>query len=205
MKYISPAVEAYFESERYKLALFVSMDIGSTQLRYTSWSLPVLYNSKVYEPRGMDFENANYSTGRIVDEATFTLDDTDRVIYSALYGYVPDESEVKLRLVVLDELDKPVIDPFVLFLGFLDRWDYSPGKISISATSIFSQWMKSPSEVFSGSCRYKEFKGPLCNYSGTGAVYCDRTYDTCKMLGNTANYGGFRFLPSKVNKLLTAK
>ena len=39
-------------------------------------------------------------------------------------------------------------------------------------------------------CRYKEFKGELCGYTGD-AGNCDRTMSTCDSLGNLTRFGGF--------------
>jgi len=39
-------------------------------------------------------------------------------------------------------------------------------------------------------CRYEEFKGSLCKYSG-GQTECDRTFTQCIAYGNEANFGGF--------------
>lgn len=39
-------------------------------------------------------------------------------------------------------------------------------------------------------CRYKEFKGPLCGYSGP-ETECDRTFARCMELGNESRFGGF--------------
>lgn len=50
---------------------------------------------------------------------------------------------------------------------------------------------RSPPEVFlKKHCRYKEFKGNLCGYSGT-ATDCDRTWERCQELGNQKRFGGF--------------
>jgi len=38
-------------------------------------------------------------------------------------------------------------------------------------------------------CRYKQFKGPRCGYSGSQTV-CDRSYNTCFKLDNAARFGG---------------
>ena len=38
-------------------------------------------------------------------------------------------------------------------------------------------------------CRYKEFKGERCGYTGV-ATECDRTLEKCQELGNEKNFGG---------------
>lgn len=44
-------------------------------------------------------------------------------------------------------------------------------------------------------CRYKEFKGTLCGYSG-GETDCNRTFERCVALGNEARFGGFPGIPT---------
>ncbi|GAI73202.1 unnamed protein product, partial [marine sediment metagenome] len=38
-----------------------------------------------------------------------------------------------------------------------------------------------------------------CGYGG-GETWCDRTYARCVVLANSDNFGGFRWLPSIVDK-----
>lgn len=47
-----------------------------------------------------------------------------------------------------------------------------------------------PDRFLKGHCRYKEFKGSLCGYSGT-ETECNRTFERCRELGNQKRFGGF--------------
>ena len=50
--------------------------------------------------------------------------------------------------------------------------------------------VRSPRDRFlANHCRYKEFKGPKCGYTGVVGS-CDRTFKTCKDLGNSLRFGG---------------
>lgn len=50
---------------------------------------------------------------------------------------------------------------------------------------------RSPPDIFLQShCRYKEFKGSLCGYTGA-ETECDRTFARCKELNNQRRFGGF--------------
>lgn len=50
---------------------------------------------------------------------------------------------------------------------------------------------RSPRDRFlKGHCRYQEFKGSLCGYSGSDTE-CSRTYEDCCSKGNQARFGGF--------------
>jgi phage-related protein len=43
------------------------------------------------------------------------------------------------------------------------------------------------------------FKGTECAYSG-GESTCDQTYERCRFLSNTDNFGGDRFINSLMQK-----
>ena len=85
-----------------------------------------------------------------------------------------------------------------LFEGLIDSWSMDEGKIHIEVASILSRWNRRTLSRHSPSCRWPVFKGTYCTYSGNG-TWCDRTYKRCSALGNTANFGGFRWIPSIVD------
>lgn len=41
------------------------------------------------------------------------------------------------------------------------------------------------------SCRYKEFAGPECGYTGTAHTSCNRTLSDCRARGCSKRFGGF--------------
>jgi hypothetical protein len=90
-------------------------------------------------------------------------------------------------------------DSVVLFEGEIDRWQGPENEIEITVANIFSRWAQRTLAKQSASCRWKKFKGTECGYSG-GQDWCDRTYTRCNALGNTASFGGFRWLPSIIDK-----
>lgn len=50
---------------------------------------------------------------------------------------------------------------------------------------------RSPPDIFlQAHCRYKEFKGTYCQYSGS-ETDCDRTFEDCRSKGNESRFGGF--------------
>jgi len=81
----------------------------------------------------------------------------------------------------------------------IDDWDLDEERASVTLVTPFSQWARKTLSKYSPSCRWKVFKGTECGYSGA-ATWCDRTYARCQALGNTGNFGGFRWLFSIVDK-----
>jgi len=86
-----------------------------------------------------------------------------------------------------------------IFEGNLGNWWLDEEKISFTVTNQFSQWNQTTLNRHSPSCRWKKFKGIECGYEGS-ETWCNRTYARCQALDNTANFGGYRWLPSIVDK-----
>jgi phage-related protein len=62
-------------------------------------------------------------------------------------------------------------------------------KFTLGAENLSNK--RSPvSRYIKGHCRYKEFKGNRCGYSGD-ATDCNRTFERCRELGNQHRFGGF--------------
>lgn len=52
---------------------------------------------------------------------------------------------------------------------------------------------KTTNDYLECPCRHV-FKNTFCGYVG-GETWCDKTFKRCKSLDNTANFGGFRYMP----------
>lgn len=89
--------------------------------------------------------------------------------------------------------------PITVFKGYINKFDLDEEWIDIQIISALAAWNRRIIRKQSSTCRWLKFKGEECGYSGA-ETWCDRTYARCDALGNTANYGGFRWLPSIVNK-----
>jgi hypothetical protein len=94
------------------------------------------------------------------------------------------------------------VGPGVLtvFEGIIDAWTIDDRILKVTAKSEMSKWTQRPLSLHSVSCRWKDFKGTECGYAGA-ATWCDRTYSRCETLVNTVNFGGFRWLPSIMDKV----
>ena len=89
-----------------------------------------------------------------------------------------------------------------LFMGYIDAWELNEETLKLTAVSIMSAWSQTTLNLHSPSCRWKKFKdASTCKYAGD-ETWCDRTYSHCLVLENTANFGGFRWIPSIVDKTI---
>ncbi|MBW2024368.1 MAG: hypothetical protein JRH08_00725 [Deltaproteobacteria bacterium] len=86
-----------------------------------------------------------------------------------------------------------------LFNGQIDRWSLDEAQLVMTIADMNVQWARKPLSRHPASCRWRVFKGPECGYTGS-ETWCDRSYARCSALGNTANFGGFRWLPSIMDK-----
>jgi hypothetical protein len=200
MRDIDSNILAELAKQELRPFLLFDMEINSTHYRYTDCDVPIIFDSNTYSPRGFSFDRVNYGAHFIVDSVEIALDNLDSVMTSIFVGGTPQGSPVKLELVVLDSSYAIIGSASVtVFEGEIDSWDLDEEKLAITVTSIFSQWSQRTLSKHSASCRWKKFKGTECGYSG-GETWCDRTYARCVALANTANFGGFRWLPSIIDK-----
>lgn len=201
MKTLPGVMKTDLESQKYKQALLVYMDLPGEELRYTSWSNRLFYNSREYLSRGMELGSINFSSTHIVDKVSIKFDDVDRALYATLSGNNSGAYPVILTLAVLDSIGK-IAATLVVFDGTVDEWFYEPGSTEVVCASVFAQWARVTTSRFSASCRWRDFRGTECQYTGSG-IDCDRTYTTCFNFGNQEHFGGFRFTPSMINKRLS--
>ena len=89
--------------------------------------------------------------------------------------------------------------PITVFKGYLDGWAWDEEWIDVDVVCALASWSRKTVRKISSTCRWIKFKGVECQYAGE-ETWCDRTYARCDALSNTANFGGFRWLPSIMNK-----
>jgi hypothetical protein len=200
MRDIDANILAELAKQELRPFLLLDLAIGGSHYRYTDCDVPLYIEDDTYEPRGFSFTRIGYSSETIVDSVDISVDNLDQVLTSLFVGGTPQAETVILSLVVLDSSYEIVgATSAIVFQGRIDAWDLDEVTCSITVTSLFSQWSQHTLAKYSASCRWKQFKGAECGYSG-GETWCDRTYARCQALGNTDNFGGFRWLPSIVDK-----
>jgi hypothetical protein len=87
-----------------------------------------------------------------------------------------------------------------LFRGIIDSWIIDGDVVChITIANELILWNKKSLREHPASCSWI-FGGSECTYAGYASSWCDQSYDRCAALSNSANFGGFRFLPSLLNK-----
>lgn len=182
----------------------LNLTVEGQPFRYTDCDVPIYFGGDEFVPHPFAVESVNYSTAKIIDEATVEIDVLDQALTYYFVEYTPQGDPIGLRMVLLDDSFSVVGDAsFTLFSGEIDSWDLYPDeKIRITMTNEFARWDMNTINLHSPSCRWKVFKGVECQYVGS-ETECDRTYATCRdSYSNTDNFGGFRWLPEIEDKVI---
>lgn len=185
---------------------FFTLDLtdGETEYKYTTLDVPIYITasgttaSGTYLPKGFKFESINSTLSNIMDDATLRIDDLDDVLKAAFVGGVIRGQTASVHVGLLDS-DGEVIGTVLLFTGEVDSFTIDESEIRLVIGSIFTKWSHQAFNKHSSSCRWKVFRGVECTYSGI-ETWCDRSNTRCTVLTNTANFGGFKWLPSIENK-----
>ena len=178
---------------------------GDNTYKFTTLDVPITLTNNptgTFQPRGFDFESINYTLSNVMDDCTLRIDNLDSVLTSIFVGGTVEEKEASVYLGLINtaaDATSEVLATVLLFTGEVDSFELDETELRLVIGSIFTRWSNKAFNKHSSSCRWKVFKGIECKYSGD-QTWCDRSYTRCVALANTANFGGFRFLPSIENK-----
>lgn len=189
---------------------------------YTDNDVPIYYNGNRYIPLGFYFQNIGYSSSMAVDTVTLEINNQTSAFSAIVLGEDVRNYPavlyfgVRLRDTVgtmqwetgvewdsSTQWETPVgAYRFIteeIFRGIVGGWTIKGDSVvSIEIANELILWNKKTLRNHSSSCQWG-FKGTECAYAGT-QTWCDQSYDRCVELGNSDNFGGFRFLPALEEK-----
>jgi len=198
MKTFSANLIAALEDEEATGIVLLDMQFATT-LRYSNAEIPWYdASSNLYTPAAIDFGAVNYAPSGAVDTMKIGFPNIDLGMSAVVLGQDVIGKTVIVTVVILDTTDFAVVDTFESFRGIVDDWALDEDQVTFDLVNELILWRKETLRTASSSCPWP-FKGDECGYSG-GETACDRTYNRCTALGNTDNFGGFRFLPSIMEK-----
>ncbi len=210
----NPDMVAYFDEIKFERVIdgnwqHFDIKVGgfyTGAMKYLTFALDadaVDSNYALYQPRRMRIQSIGYGTQRIVDSVSLEIDNLNSELTPYFIGGNPQGSPATVGVVVLDENYQPVPnkrDGFQdIFDGVIDDWDMTARSVTLKIVPDYARWAEKTIARHPGSCRWKKFKGRRCGYSGA-ATWCDRSYARCAELGNTDNFGGFRWLAGIIGK-----
>lgn len=175
----------------------------STPKYLTNADIDIYHEGKKYEARGMDFGPVEYSISPTADKVSVDIDDVDATVRTIIQTSEVRGKRYFMRLAALNSKAK-VIGTVTHFDGILDSYSAAKAQRSVHF-NIYNHmilWKKKlPRRSHTPTCAWT-WKDPLtCKYSGGVTDPCDQSWDKCKATyGNQINFGGFRWLPSLVDK-----
>lgn len=197
MRTIPAGITAELAKAQWTEFTAIKMTIATEDYCYTDADTPFVLDGDRYEPRGFRFSPASYSKANIVTRANVEMENLDQIFTSLFVGSVVQGSDVVAKKVMLPDDLTPV--GVTIFEGTIDDWQLDEETVTITVASVLQRWSQRTMSNYSPSCRWKQFKGTECGYTG-GATACDRSYQRCVDLGNQDNFGGFRWSPSIQDK-----
>ena len=203
MKAFDSAISAELAKESFQP--YWLLDIATTTpMRYTDLDLGTYHDGNLYVSRGMKIGNITSGATVSAEKVEIELDDADQVITAFLLNEDVRNKTASLYFGVIartavgleTQLSRHVQE---VWRGFVSGWELAgEADCRITLTHEFVLWNKEPLRTQSSSCQWT-FKRTECGYSGE-AGWCDKSYDRCKKLANSDNFGGFRFLPEIAEK-----
>jgi lambda family phage minor tail protein L len=166
----------------------------SNDLRYTSYDSDVTFDGLTYSKYPIDFSNLGENSSGEVDAVRITVGNVLRYIESQLHTYDLREKKVTIRVVWEDLLSDP--NSYLDFVYYIDSYSANQSQVEFICTTKLDVIDKTiPGEIYLRThCRYRQFKGPQCGYSGS-ETECNRTMQRCLELNNLSRFGGFPSCP----------
>jgi len=173
--------------------------LSALLIQYPSQSpIRIVWNTENITWNGETWNAASFILGDIDEEkegnsntTDLTIVDISRTISPLLDLYDGGVgATVTAYILHADHLDNAEpeleVDFYILktTVDYMNRITFRLGGENLSKT-------RSPQDRYlKGHCRYQEFKGTLCGYSG-GETECNRTFAQCRSYGNQVQFGGF--------------
>ena len=174
----------------------VDLEIASGSNQYFSTlDIDTLYDGNLY--RSFDFRvNAiSYSLSMAVDKVRLDFANVNMEMAAILLNNSIKKRPCIIYLGAMDGMT-PLVE--AVFYGIVSEWNMDEKIADVQIVNEFVFWNKKSLRLPSDLCQWP-FKSSECGYSGAETI-CNGTYTRCQALGNTAQFGGDRFLPALEEK-----
>lgn len=202
----SVPIELHSELIREANALCHLVDLYfESTVRLTDFDVDLYWNGNTYQAKGLSFGGAEFSITPQIDKVTLEVDNVSLDFTAFVLNQEVRGKKCEIRLAALDQaaVDRVpktrILAVSLIFSGLIDSCSIDQQRARFEIFSPFVLWKRRvPRRIHQASCPWS-FKSSQCGYTGA-EDWCDKTYERCQQLNNTANFGGFRFLPSLQNK-----
>lgn len=151
----------------------------------------IIWNGHTWHPAAFELGELEESSEGEIPTVDLRVNDIERRITPHLDDYDGGVgAEATIYVVHADHLDHTeaeIEEDFELLDVGIDYLNTI--KIRLGSENLTNR-RSPPHRYLKGHCRYQEFKGTLCGYSGA-ETECDRTFERCRELGNSTRFGGF--------------
>lgn len=197
MKTFDAGLIAKLLSETASFYLLVAMDLVASAHRITDMDIPYYYDGNAYTPADLTLGQMSSGAVMQVETLDFTVQNVDMQMASHFLNDDQRGRQAVVHFTCLDDNRVAIATP-QLFRGLIADWRMDELAIRITLKNELVLWKKRTLRKARVMCRWP-FKGTECGYSGAAGA-CDKTYARCAVLGNTANYGGFRWIGDMMEK-----
>jgi len=167
----------------------------------TDCSVDVVWGGHTYESWAIKCGDISQNSDGQIDDVSLAIGnlDEERFIQKILENYEVIGQKVIIRQFFKDSSNALIDEPISSTLRVKGA-TASLGSVTLTLSIGFDVLLQTvPSRVIIAKfCRWKEFKGPHCQYAGAETT-CDRTWGECLRYSNTVHFGGF---PAVLNSRL---
>jgi len=197
MKSFDPNIVLELAKEGQRFFFLIALELDSGTYRYNNSDMDLWVDGNKYLSTDFAFDKMDQSADMGVDSITLRFNSADQVINAIILSEDILGKTALFSFICLDD-GRAVIASEDLFRGLLSNWKIGDADSMIEIKTELVLWRKETLRTCQSSCRW-EFKGTECTYAGD-VTWCDQSYEHCRDLANTSNFGGFRFLPDIMEK-----
>jgi hypothetical protein len=170
--------------------------LGGT-VRLTDADRDIFYDSFWWISYGLTLDPAQYFSTPKVDSISFEVANVNRMMSNIILTEETRGRSCIVYRVALDNNLHVIGAASPSFVGYLDAIDLDSNRIRFDVYNHFVRWeMKTPKRIHQALCR-RTYGDTRCGVSGS---WCDHTWDRCVVLGNSLNFGGFRWIAALKDK-----
>ncbi|MEW5805026.1 MAG: hypothetical protein AB1847_23315 [bacterium] len=171
----------------------------SSTVYYTDLDVNVVWEGHTYLSWGLSFSTAEFLLAPQIDKISVEFDNVSGEMTSFVLNQEVRGKKCCIRLAAL-AAPASVLAASTKFAGVIDSCSIDHQRARFEVYNPWLFWKrKTPRRIHQATCPWAFKSTGLCQYEGS-ETWCDQSYDRCLELGNTENFGGFRFLPSLINK-----
>jgi hypothetical protein len=141
-----------------------------------------VYWIRWYNNHPITYDNISQAGDLEAGTLRLTVSNIDKTFSDLVQIENIQDKEVTIKRVFLDANLDVIGIPTLIYLGYTDEIVIDETKAVISVADELIKWQtRCPRCIHEGKCRWKDFKGTECGYTGS-ETWCDRSWGRCVAL-----------------------